>query len=219
MFSLAIIVSDPALWGESGGPSWSRPETLWLAARNFVNWWVVGLAMALELMLGHAFSRLGERLAPFDLLDRDPLAPFARRALRNVFLWMLLAAFLSLTYVGEGWATDRMPLALAGLGVFAVTAFVMPLLGARRRVRALKRAELAMVRAALREVRAVALEGTTSGGGRLADLLAYEARLHAVAEWPIDASTLARLGLYLLFGLGSWVGAAVVERMLDTALG
>jgi hypothetical protein len=176
--------------------------------------------MALELMLGRAFSRLGDRLAPFDLLDRTPLAPFGRRALRNVLLWMLLAAFLSLSYLGEGWASDMMWVALAGLGAFALAAFGLPLLGAHRRVQDLKRDELARVRGAIADAREQALgPGPHPSGGRLGDLVAYETRLAAVPEWPIDAGTLLRLGLYLAFGLGSWVGAAVVERALDTALG
>jgi hypothetical protein len=188
-------------------PHWTHPAVIWLTARNFVNWWVVSRAMALELMLGRAFSRLGDRLVPVDLLDRSPLAPFGRRALRNVLLWMLLTAFVSLTYLA--------------LGGFAVTAFLLPLAGAHRRIRDLKRAELARVRAAIREARDHALAPGSGGpttGGRLADLVSYEARIAAVAAWPIDASMLLRFGLYLAIGFGSWIGAALVERALETAL-
>jgi hypothetical protein len=214
------ILYDPSLWESGEMPAWSHPSVLWLGARNFLNWYLVTRAMGLELMLGRAFSRLGERVRVPDLLDREPLAPFGRRALRNVFLWMLLAAFLSLTYLGEGWASDLMVLALAWLLVFALAAFVLPLTGIRRRVRERKLQELARVRAAIAEARVRTVSGADgAGGGRLADLLAWEARVEAVHEWPIDASTLLRLGLYLLIGLGSWVGAAFVERMLETALG
>jgi hypothetical protein len=217
-----IIVGDPSLWADGEMPGWSHPALLWILGRNFLNWWVASRAMLLELMLGRAFSRLGDRLAEFDLLERAPLAPFGRRALRNVLLWMLLAAFLSLSYLGEGWASDLMPLALITLGSFALAAFVLPLAGAHRSVRELKRAELERIRAAIREAR----EQTFARGaeespaaGRLADLLGYEARIAGVAEWPIDASILLRLGIYLAIGLGSWVGAAMVERFLETALG
>jgi hypothetical protein len=219
--SALLTATDPSLWPEGRMPHWTHPTVVWLTARNFVNWWVVSRAMALELMLGRAFSRLGDRLVPVDLLDRSPLAPFGRRALRNVLFWMLIAAFLSLTYLGEGWATDLMVLALLTLGAFAVAAFLLPLAGAHRRIRDLKQVELARVRAAIREARDDALapgsEGPTTGG-RLADLVSYEARIAAVAAWPIDASMLLRFGLYLAIGFGSWIGAALVERALDTAL-
>jgi hypothetical protein len=214
-----LTITDPSLWQDGVIPGWSDPSALWLIARNFLNWYVVVRAMGLELMLGRTFSRLGERVRLPDLLDREPLAPFGRRALRNVLLWMLLAAFLSLTYLGEGWASDLMVLALAWLLAFALAAFVLPLTGIRRRVRQRKSEELTRVRAAVAEARGRSVSGVDgASGGRLADLLAWEARVASVHEWPIDASTLLRLGFYLLIGLGSWVGAAFVERMLETAL-
>jgi hypothetical protein len=55
--------------------------------------------------------------------------------------------------------------------------------------------------------------------GRLADLLAWEARLDDVPTWPFDASTLVRFALYVTLGLGSWLGGAAVERILEFALG
>ena len=216
-----VIQQDRALLGENlPEMGWSHPSMLWLAGRNFVNWWVVSRAIALEITLGVAFSRLGDHLASIDLLDRAPLAPFGNRALRNVLLWMLLTAFLSLTYVGEGWAGQGMPLALGLLGAFALTAFVLPLLGAHRQIRRQKSAELARLRDAIAAAREQVLEKHAGEltGGRLADLVAYETRIAAAREWPIDATTLLRLGLYLAFGFGSWIGAALVERALDTAL-
>jgi len=135
---------------------------------------------------------------------------------------MLLAAFLSLTYLGEGWAGEMMPLALVTLTGFGLAAFLLPLFGAHRRIRELKHAELARVRDAIREAHAHTFAHSAAerpGGGRLADLVSYEARIAGVGEWPIDTSTLLRFALYLAIGLGSWVGAAVVERVLETALG
>jgi hypothetical protein len=217
-----LTVTERSMWSDGRMPAWPHPSVLWLVGRNAVNWWVASRAMALELTLGRNFSRLGDRLASVDLLDPTSLVPFGRRALRNVLLWMLLAAFLSLTYLGEGWASDLMPLALVSLAGFALAAFQLPLVGAHRRICELKTAELARIRGAIREEREETFARSAAqqpAAGRLADLVSYEARIAAVAEWPIDASTLLRLGLYLAIGLGSWVGAAVVERLLETALG
>jgi hypothetical protein len=220
-FSGLSTPTDPALWSGGAFPGWSHPTALWLGARNFANWWAVAFAMGLELMLGSAFSRLGDHLREVDLLDRTPLAPFGRRALRNVSFWMLLAAFLALTYAGRGWAGSLLPLALLSLAAFAIAAFLLPLWGAHRRLREAKAAELASVRGAIRAARGRALAdpgGAGAPGGRLADLLAWEARVADAAEWPIDASVRLRLVLYLALGLGSWVGAALVQRFVDTAL-
>jgi hypothetical protein len=53
----------------------------------------------------------------------------------------------------------------------------------------------------------------------MAALLAYEARIEAVREWPIDTATLRRFGLFLLIPMASWIGGALVERLVDAALG
>ena len=53
---------------------------------------------------------------------------------------------------------------------------------------------------------------------RLPGLLALEARIEGVREWPFDTGSLLRFGFYVALGLGSWLGAATVERLLDYAL-
>jgi hypothetical protein len=214
-FSAIVTASDPALWLDGRFPGWLHAGPIWLAIRNFANWAAVGFAAALELLLGSGFSRLGERLREVDLLDRAPLVPFARRALRGVSLWMLLAAFLSLNYAGEGWASALLPLGLLQLAAFATAAFLLPLTGVHRRLRARKARELERVRAAIRH----SVEGSDAPVGHLSDLLAWEARVQAVREWPIESSTFARLLLFVALGMGSWLGAALVDQMLGRALG
>jgi len=51
------------------------------------------------------------------------------------------------------------------------------------------------------------------------DLAVWKDRVEALREWPFDAAALRRFGLYLLIPLGSWVGAALVERLVDRAFG
>ena len=53
----------------------------------------------------------------------------------------------------------------------------------------------------------------------VAELVAYEERTERVREWPFDAPTLFRFALYLLIPLGSWLGGAVMERLVDRLLG
>jgi hypothetical protein len=110
---------------------------------------------------------------------------------------------------------------LVGIACYAVIGFLLPVLGARRRTREEKRAELVRTRSAIRETRDRLLGSSQTvemTGGRLADLVAYEARISAVHEWPFNASMLLRWMLYVALGLGSWFGGAVVERFVDVAL-
>jgi hypothetical protein len=104
-------------------------------------------------------------------------------------------------------------LGVANLGLSAA-GLLLPVLGVRDRIRAAKQAELDAVRERLLDARAE-LRGAAGHDGRLADLLAWRAFVEGVREWPFDASALARFGLYLLIPLGSWLGGALVERVVD----
>jgi hypothetical protein len=42
-------------------------------------------------------------------------------------------------------------------------------------------------------------------------------RVSDTGEWPFGGSTLLRFALYTGIGLGSWLGAAFVERLLERA--
>jgi hypothetical protein len=213
-------VLSPGMWAEGRPPGWWHPTVAWLFVRNAVTWWLLLRGMALELLTGHRFSRLARFVEVADPCEREVFRPFARRALRNVLLWMLLAAWLALTYVGPGWAIGTlMALGLTTVAAFACASFVLPLLGPHARLRAAKDAELVRARAALRVARDAALGPARAGApGRLADLVAYERRVADAGEWPIESSTLLRFGLYLALGLGSWVGAGLVQHLLERAL-
>ncbi|MCZ6783588.1 MAG: hypothetical protein O7G30_09800, partial [Proteobacteria bacterium] len=64
-----------------------------------------------------------------------------------------------------------------------------------------------------------AVKGDLRVQGHLSDLLAYRAYVESLREWPFDTSTLVRFALYTLIPVGSWLGGALVERVVDAALG
>jgi hypothetical protein len=94
---------------------------------------------------------------------------------------------------------------------------VLPVRGLHRRIRAAKEAELEHVRAAVARARQELLKesGAIAEAARMPGLLGYEQRITSVPEWPLDAPQLGRFGLIVLIGLGSWLGGAVVEHLLD----
>ena len=105
--------------------------------------------------------------------------------------------------------------------LMAAVVFVLPLRGLRRQIRARKAEELAQVREDIRLSRELAAtSGPESGpaGAKLPGLIAYMNQIESVREWPFDAPTLTRFFLYVAIPLGSWVGGALVERLLGAAL-
>ena len=54
---------------------------------------------------------------------------------------------------------------------------------------------------------------------RLGGLLAFEARIAGVGEWPFDVGTFVRFALFLALPLGSWIASALVEWGISRVLG
>jgi hypothetical protein len=53
---------------------------------------------------------------------------------------------------------------------------------------------------------------------RLGNLIQYQEFVKSIREWPFDVSIVTRSVLLILLGAGSWLGGAVVERLLGLAL-
>lgn len=110
------------------------------------------------------------------------------------------------------------------LSIFAINVGVglMFLLAPARKVRNLirdvKREELARLKPILLQARNDTLSNNASSQGRLSDLLAYKTQIESTSEWPFDSSTLLRFGLYLSIPIGTMIGGALVERVVDLVL-
>lgn len=165
------------------------------------------------------FSRLAGRLEQIDLLEPSKLAPFARQALRATLPGLLGLSFIALNALDQGFAW-----AIGVVGTLSLASGIpilgVPLRRVRDRVRRAKREELSRVHGAIRGE-----PGALSGSPiephaplALADLLAWRDEIEAVPEWPLDPGTLGRYGLYLAIPVASWVGGAMVERLLDLFL-
>jgi len=211
---------DPAIRQNYSGISVVDPRFLWMLLHNMA---VMALGLRLfvtETHVSRAYARIGEELVEVDLFDLAPLAPFARKGQRSVVLWAVLSAIISwFWFLG---AALQANIVISLLVVIVVTsAFLQPVVGVRRRIRAAKRAELERIHGALRQERERLLEvGPETGESRprVADLVAYRSLVQGVREWPFDVSTLVRFLLFGALGVGSWLGGALVERLLDALL-
>lgn len=213
---LGVVLFDPSIWGSRARPGPRDPVLYWTLLHNAAGAYAFGRMLALEGALTRGYSRIAERVR-IDLLDPEPLAPLARKGQRSVLLWILLSSGLSLFWFGGDPAViNAFVLALA-LGV-AATAFALPLARVRTRIAAAKRAEIGRVNRALAGERASLLAGEAAQPGRIADLAAWRALVEAVPEWPVTLPTLLRSGLFVLIGIGSWLGGALVERILEAVL-
>jgi hypothetical protein len=193
----------------------------WVLSINVVLNWMLARLIFHELQISLEFSRIGERYAEVDLLNVRPLLPFARRGLQGALVWILFVSLMSLHYAIGSAADIVAPVLLALLGV-AFIALLLPVWGVHRRLTEQKRAELERLCAEIGPARERLLEARADApvdaATRLSVLLTLRQQVEAAREWPFDVPTLARFALYVAIGLGSWLGGAVVERILDTAM-
>jgi hypothetical protein len=168
-------------------------------------------------------SRIGREHVRVDLLDLRSFAPLTRQGLRQALLTVGVVSIAGLylyDYDKRGlFAVVAISLAVV-LGLAAV-AMLLPLRGAHDAIAAARRAELDWCDAALRRARAsLAADGAArSAAPAVADLVAWRSLVAAVREWPVDAPTLSRFVLYLAIPLGSWLGGAVVDLLVERVFG
>lgn len=226
---LALLLPPLITFNPSAFPWRLGPElehhgavvTLWSLWSNGVVIWFGTRAAVFEQRAARLFSEIGRSLARVDLLDPEPLAPFGRRGLHSALMYVVGLSLFSLIFAG-GWAVNVAPLGMLALILTAGGALLLPLRGVHERIVAAKHGRLAELRREIVREERLLLDREAPDGARAAArlpaLLALHDRVEAAREWPLDVSGWSRFGLYLAIGLGSWVGAALVERMLDVAL-
>jgi len=163
-------------------------------------------------------SRLTERVARIDLLDLRGLAPLARIGLRSALAFALAMSMIAAMTADESTLpVTFMSMAIVGaVGVFTT---LLPVRGVHRAIRAAKDVELGRVRASIQRARSSALAGGTEDARAVGGLLALEARIAGVAEWPFDVGTFLRLTVLFALPLGSWTAGALVEWVVSRVLG
>jgi hypothetical protein len=217
-FGLGVVL-HPSGWAE-GMPGAGDPVVTWIVVRNTLIFTLYGRTVFTDFSGARTFSRIGAEWVRIDLLDPGRTTPFARRGLRSVLLFVVPFSLASLLLLAP-WASYLTLVSMGIVVAVALPALLLPVLGVHRRIRETKGEELERLRLAIGGDRQ-ALEGSRIAAeaetARLADLLAYRSYVESVSEWPFDAPALLRFALYLAIPLGSWLGGALVERLLGTAL-
>jgi len=199
---------------------WGAAQVWEFAIGSALGWSLARLAYAITLD-GRRFSALASGLHEVDLLDTGGLAPFARQGLLAALPGLILLSFLAFNLGDRGWLWATGVLGSPALA-WTLVSVRLPMRGLHARLRRAKAAELAQVNAAIRgdaaalEQTAIAQRAREVG---LSDLIAYRTLVEGVPEWPLERALRARLVLYVALPLGSWLGGALVERLLEATLG
>ena len=218
---VVFVFHDPSI-SQGAEQSLTHPSFVWVLLRMPVFLWLIFTLIVSDLSATRTYLHMGRNLIEVDLLDVQSLSPFGRKGLRSALIWMIFLLVFSLFWLGEDTASPHNPVAFLTMLAMATAAFVVPLVGVHQNIRSVKSLELNRLRDQIRVERAVIMDDLSEhnpSSPRLADLIAYQQLVDRTREWPIDAANLLKFFMYLLIGLGSWLGGALVERMLDSTLG
>jgi len=217
---LAVATLDPTLRAINEHLQAADPRYLVFLLQNILFGALGTRLFVAEVHLTRAYARLGERVA-VDLFDQSMLLLFARKGLRSVVVWVLISSAFSMFWVldSAGQANVLFP-----IGVLALVALALigPTRGIHQRIVAAKTHELDRVIEAIRIERDAALAprrpDAPNADARLGNLVQYYEFVSAIREWPFDLSIVTRTVLVVALGVGSWLGGAVVERLLGLVL-
>jgi hypothetical protein len=192
----------------------------WRLVRDVAIWTLAIRLIVVVIGTSQRVSRLSGRAARIDLFDLRGLAPLARTGLRSALAFALAASMIA-AMAGDERTLPVTLITIVIVGAVGAFTLLLPMRGVHRAIRAAKDAELLAVRAAISRTRAAALAGgaeATEDATRLGGLLALEARIAGVGEWPFDAGTIVRFVAFLALPLGSWIAAALVEWVVSRVL-
>jgi len=215
-FLFTTLAADPGLVTSS---RYWIVEHLWHWVLLGPLGWMMGSLAAAMVEDSRLFQRLARDLPEVDLLDHSAFAPCVRQGLMGALIWILFLSVSSSLLLDLDVSGPWGVMAPAVLGI-AILALVIPVWGAHQRIQEVKRDTLRGLRREIQTSEGALHTHPEDGANasRLRALLAYEARIERVREWPFDASTVLRMTFYMALGVSSWLGAALVERIVDALL-
>jgi hypothetical protein len=211
----AMPVLDLRFW-EGPPPPLTDPEMIFFIARNVAMGILVGHTVLTEWNAVTVFSEIGAARVEIDLFDLRRLSVFPRAGLRGAFAWVLCSSLISLFWLGPAAGSANGGILFAILTLVSVGIY-FTILGVHQSIREAKREALDEVADGIRQAGAALRSGAQrSDSPALADLVAYHGFLERLSEWPLGVTSLVRGALIAALGIGSWLGGALVERMIDS---
>ena len=174
---------------------------------NIIIWSMVGFLLSWRLNVCLALVRLGVQ-CKVNLYDLGTLKPFTAVATGNVLVVMGALAFITLQSLdAEFRLVNYQAGAIVGL-IAAITLFVLPLLGIRRRIQLTKVQHIADLQAQLNAT-------SNTDIAKLEILSAHLERIKSIHNIPVDVALITRIFGYVIIPPIAWVAGAIVENFID----
>lgn len=173
------------------------------------------MTCALHALVDNArLFRALTRKVSIDPLDTRALTPFGSMAVSSTLVVIGSQAAFPILWLGpetDPWTTIP---GLIGTTVPLLYLFVAPVWPIHVALRAAKHSELDRVQMEI-NIKRGELPMDADDREAIAPLLTYRREITSTPEWPIDLDILTRLGLYLVIVPLTWIGAALIEVVVD----
>jgi hypothetical protein len=178
-----------------------------------LTWLTMTLVVSALMDNARQLARLA-RDVRIHLLDPEPLRPFASIAVSSTLALIGAQAAFPILIVADDPSLVAFVPGLLATAVPMVLLATWPIWPLHER---LAEARRSLLDALNRQIASEPLPDPhhPESLARLAPLLSYRREILDVSEWPFDLGTMTRLGLYLIIPPLTWVGAALIERLVD----
>lgn len=215
-----VLGSFNVPWGPIASHLASRSPTMFtaisFAVGNLVVWVVVVHVVIRRVDASNSLRRLGRDHAEVDLFRLDALLPFGRIGTQGVLIVAIAVSLASLQSLDAEIRWVNYSAAFAAGIPAGLALLLIPMIGIRQNVREVKRRELARLDEA---IEAADRDLDPDPLRYLGDLLHRRETVARAREWPLDTTALSRVAIYFIIPPIAWVGGAVVEVVIQTAIG
>lgn len=208
-FGLFFGISQNSLFAES---IWQTGQTTLLdlifVTQSIILWVVVADATAWRVNVSYSVSLLAKKMQ-VDVYNVDKFKPIARMATLDVLFVAGAMAFMPLQSLDAEFRIWNYQAGFFVGTLAAIFLFLVPLRGARERIRTLKTDKLDQLRNTLAQIPADDIS-------RLETQLSHIDRVSDIADWPIDLKLISRVIGYVIIPPVAWIGASLVENYFAT---
>lgn len=198
--ALSFSPADDRFWWSMG-----------TAFGQFFLWGTVGLMLYMKLYNGVLMHRMGRRVS-VDIFNLDRLNLFGRTGINDLLIVAGAMALTPLQSLDQEFHWDNYENAVLVGVPSAILLILLPTWAVHRRIAAAKRQQVALINDEIDKLPKSLEPDAVLGLNALLD------RRHFVQQtrsWPMDLSTFSRFVLYVLIPPLAWIGAALVELLVD----
>ncbi len=212
--NLLLLTNDASL--SQALQSLDTINALFLFVTIFI-WCLLTVVISYLINNVRTFARLARNNTRIDLLNSANLRGYSRVAVYSTLILLGVLATFPLLMMQTG--TNYLTILPGFLATFIpmMSIFLIPLLPIRARIKAKKSEELESIQNRINQIidAQEPLVENDAALERLQPLLDYRREIQQVPEWPFDSPAFFRLMFYLFIPPLTWVGAALIERLVD----